>query len=224
MPAMRDLIPTPLPLLLLILMLAGGCASLRPVDQIRESGDVHFDRGEYARAAAEYREIVERYPGDWEAQYRYGLCQLELGNAERARTSIKVAHDRRPDDRDIADALAEAIFRTGDAPQLYAFLRSRVDSEGTAHAWLMLGRYSMELNDPDSARVAIDTAIALDPESSVEPYLAAADLAERLGDIPLAVRRLRQAYGLDPRNETIRRRLRGHGEIPGPTIALPPGR
>ena len=224
MPAMRDRISTPLSFLMLLLAFAGGCASIRPVDRIREDGDRLFDRGEYAQASSEYREIVDRYPGDWEAQYRYGLCQLELGFPERARTAIKVAHDRRPDDLEIADALAEAIFQTGDAPQLYAFLRSRVDAEGTAHAWLMLGRYSMELNDPDSARVAIDTAIALDPESSVEPYLAAADLAERLGDIPLAVRRLRQAYGIEPRNAEVARRLRGHGEIPGPTIALPPGR
>jgi len=224
MPAMRYLRLNPLPMLILAMLLVAGCASLRPVDQIREQADILFDRGEYALAADEYREIIDRYPGDWEAQYRYGLCQLELDAPTRAQRAIKIAHDRRPDDADIADALAEAIFRTGDAPRLYAFLRNRAESEGTAHAWLMLGRYSMELNDPDSARIAIDTAIAVDPESSIEPYLAAADLAEQLGDVPLAVRRLRQAYGLDPRNETISRRLRSHGEIPGPGITLPPGR
>jgi Tfp pilus assembly protein PilF len=80
------------------------------------------------------------------------------------------------------------------------------------------------MNDPDSAQVAIRTAIELDDGRSVEPYLVAADLAERLGDLDLAVRRLRQAYGIDSRNDRVRERLRDLGEIPGPTLALPPGR
>ena len=50
-----------------------------------------------------------------------------------------------------------------------------------------------------------------------------ADLAERLGDTDLALRRLRQAYGIEAENAVIADRLREYGEIPGPTVVLPPG-
>ena len=71
--------------------------------------------------------------------------------------------------------------------------------------------------------MALETAIRLDGARSVEPYLDAAGFAERLGDIDQALRRLRQAYGIDPRDQRVQQRLRALGEVPGPTILLPPG-
>ena len=82
----------------------------------------------------------------------------------------------------------------------------------------------MALNDPDSAQVALETAIAVDEGKTVEPYLQAAAFAQRLGDLEMALRRLRQAYGINPYDERVKQRLRELGEVPGPTIALPPGR
>ncbi|MBX3375347.1 MAG: tetratricopeptide repeat protein [Phycisphaeraceae bacterium] len=213
----------------LLLALAGsivvsGCASPRPVDRVRESGDHHFDRGEYREAAAEYREIVDRYPGDWMGQYRYGLSLLELREYEAARRALKVATDRRPADPDLADAYAEALFRAEAPAQLFAFLRDRAEQTGSSRAWMRLARYAAESGDPDTARLAIDTAIAVDPESSTAPYLLAADLAEAIGDVDLSVRRLRQALWIDVQNDAVNTRLRALGHVPGPTFRLPPGR
>ncbi len=67
-------------------------------------------------------------------------------------------------------------------------------------------------------------AIVIDDGRGVEPYLAAASFAEQIGDVDLAIRRLRQAYGIDPYHEQVKSKLVAMGEIPGPTIALPPGR
>ena len=116
------------------------------------------------------------------------------------------------------------LFQQGDEAQLFAFLRERAESTQTVRAYLRLARYSVEMKDPDSANVALETAIALDGGQSVEPYLAAADLAADLGDPEMAVYRLRQAFGIAPHDERISDRLRALGEVPGPTIALPPGR
>ena len=79
--------------------------------------------------------------------------------------------------------------------------------------------------DP-TARIGVVIGLDLTAAAmaTAEPYLLAADLAEQLGDDDTAIRRLRQAYGLEPGNEEIRNRLRAHGEVPGPTIALAPGR
>jgi tetratricopeptide (TPR) repeat protein len=199
----------------------GGCASQRPADAMRDSGDWHFKRGEYAMAAAEYESIAKRYPGDWQAQYQLGLCLIETEQYASARRALEVANDRKPHDPAIADALAEAMFHQGDEEHLYTFLRERAEEEQTPRAYLRLARYAARVNDPDTARVAIDTAIRLDNGQSVTPYIAAADLAERLGDLDRAVRRLHQAYGIDPYNEKVSERLRALGEIPGPTLAMP---
>ena len=66
--------------------------------------------------------------------------------------------------------------------------------------------------------------IAIDNGQTTDPYLLAASFAERLGDLDLALRRLRQAYGIDPYDENVNDRLTALGEVPGPTLALPPGR
>lgn len=211
-------------LILLVIIMMTGCATQRPVETVRERGDWHYKRGEYAAASVEYSEVAERYPGDWPAQHQLGLCLIETGDYTDARRALEIAHDRRPNDPVIADSLAEAMYRQHDEAHLYAFLREQAEKRADARAYLRLGMYSARLNDPDAAKVAIDTAIMLDNGQSVTPYLAAADLAERLGDLDEAVRRLRQAYGIDPYSDRINERLRALGEVPGPTLAMPPDR
>ncbi len=66
-----------------------GCAT-RPIESVRTSADFQFQHQEYQQAAIGYSEIADRAPGDWQAQYRLGLCELELGNPDRARTALAV--------------------------------------------------------------------------------------------------------------------------------------
>jgi cytochrome c-type biogenesis protein CcmH/NrfG len=208
--------------LLLIAILLGGCNTQRPLETVRTRADLSFDRGDYQAAAREYGEIVERYPGDWEAQYMLGRCKLQLDQPVDARAALEVAYTRRPGNSDVVDALAEAMFRQGDKAGLFQFLRERADSEGTVRAWLRMGRYAAELGDPDSAATAFETAIRLDEGRTTEPYLQAAVFSQQIGDLDAAQRRLRQAYMIDPEDQRVSKHLRELGEVPGPTIALPP--
>lgn len=210
--------------MLLSLALLTACTSHRPAETIRKSADRCFDLGDWDGAASEYEQIVLRYPGDWQAQHKLGLARLKLGEANKARSALEVAHSRRPNNVEVADALAEAMFQQGRENELFAFLRERAESTQSVHAYLRLARYSIALNDPDSAQLALDTAIAVEIEPTVEPYIQAAAFAQRLGDLDTALRRLRQAYGINPYDERVKQRLRELGEVPGPTIALPPGR
>jgi tetratricopeptide (TPR) repeat protein len=207
----------------LLATMAGCSTAQRPATAIRQDADWHFQRGEYDQAVVYYREVVARYPGDWDAQYHYGTCELKLGRAAEARRALEIAHSRKPEHVGVVDALAEAMYQVGDDNRLFAFLRERADSTQTVHAYLRQARYAIELGDPDSARKAIETAIMIDNGESVEPYLIAALFAERIGDIEQAVKRLRQAYGINPTDDSVKTRLRALGEIPGPTLALPPG-
>ncbi len=202
----------------------GGCTGTRPVDQVRASGDDAWDRGEFVLARAEYGEVVDRYPGDWRGQYRYGLTCLELGAWDSARTALKVAVDRRPRNPDVADAYARSLFHVGDREALVSFLRGRTQEFGTTRDWVRAAVWQKRIGDLDAALAAVETAIELDDGQSPEPYLVAADLAETLGDRENAVRRLRQAYGVAPGDEEVEAAMEALGEVPGPSYALPPGR
>ncbi|MHC4989785.1 MAG: tetratricopeptide repeat protein [Planctomycetota bacterium] len=207
-----------------LLLGVAGCNSERPVEDIRVSADHRLSLGDYESAAAEYALIAERYPGDWQAQYKLGLCSLELEQYAEARQALEVAHTLRPRDRAVADALAEAMYRQGDENQLITFLREQAEKTRSVYAYRRLARYAVAQGDMDTANIALETAIEFDEGRSVEPYLDASDFAQRIGDLELAIRRLRQAYGIDPQDERVSERLTALGEIPGPTLALPPGR
>jgi tetratricopeptide (TPR) repeat protein len=209
-------------LLVSTMLIAVGCQVQRPVDHIHESAEFHFRYGRYDLASQEYAAIIARYPGDWRAQYGYGLSMLELNELTPARRALELAHSLRPGNDDIVDALIEVMFRQNDEQNLFSFLRDRADRLQSVKAYRQLAHYSLEMGDPDSAKVAIRTALRLDGGQTVEPYLDAATLAERIGDMDEAVRRLRQALWIDPRHELVKSRLRELGEVPGPTAALPP--
>ncbi len=210
-------------LAVLFLLVLCGCGP-RPTESIRDKGNLYFNRGEFAEAAGEYGQIVERYPGDWRAQYMVGMCHLQLHELPEARLALEIAYTNRAGDPGVVDALAETMYQQGDEERLYELLTGIAESSQSVADYMRLARYCMEMGDPDCGKTAIETAIVLDDGSSVGPYLAAATFAEALGDLDGAVRRLRQAYGIDPRNPRVAQRLRELGEVPGPTISLPPGK
>ncbi len=215
---------------LAVAVVSVGCENMpklqtprKPVAAIRDNADFHYERGEWSDARTQYALIVDRYPGDWRAQYRLGQCDLALQNNTEARRSLEIAHTIQPDNERVADALAEALYRTGEEDRLFVFLNERAQTTQSVHSYVRLGRYAMDSGDPDLAKVAFHTAINLDEGTTVEPYLAAAQFALQLGNPDLAIRRLRQAYGINPQDTLVRERLIAMGEIPGPTLALPPG-
>jgi len=141
-----------------------------------------------------------------------------------ARQALETAYTLKPGDPDVAAALAEAMFLQGDDSQLFAFLRDRATDSRAPEAYILMGDYAMKMNDPDSARIAFDTAIEVDNANDTLPYLRAAALAERLGHLEIAVQRLRQAQGINPYDTRVAVRLREMGEDPATITPLPPGR
>ena len=120
--------------------------------------------------------------------------------------------------------LAEARFEAGEIDEAFDLVRTWALDNNDAGAWYTLADFSRRSNDPDTAKEAIVRAIEIDPEGSASYYMLAAEIdVDLLQDTNSALRRLRQAYGLEPGNQEISDRIRAYGEIPGPTLVLPPG-
>lgn len=215
----------------LAMVLLSGCGPT-PIVTLRKSGDFNYKYQNYQAAADDFGQIIERSPGDWEAQYRYGQCMMQLGDLQAAKRSLEIAQIAVPNNDDVAFALAECYYRLEDQTRLYQLLRDRAQTNASMESWLLMSQYALELNDPDTARTAALNAIEVDQNQaeagiqplSASPYYQAALVDLRVGERDKAIRRLRQAYGINPQDTRVTGKLVELGQVPGPTLALPPGK
>jgi len=205
----------------LVLLGLAGCAAKPTTTTLRERAGDALWQERYADAERLYGELVQRYPQDWRVQYGFGASAMHTGNLSEARQALEIAHTLRPENRDIAVDLAEVMFLQDDRNGLFLFLRDRAESRSDSRDWLLLAEYSLMTEDPDSARECIEQAMVVDDASSVDTWLEAATLSERMGDLDSAMLYLRTAYTIDPTNPVVQDRLRAHGLVPGPTLAMP---
>lgn len=217
------------PSLLLVSLLAAplmltACTKQRSLLAVRESGERALEEGRYNDAVADFEEYVERLPGDAMGRYNLGRSYL-LANPPRpiqARENLYLAYAQRLNDDDVFEALAQALLACGQNEELFRMLRQRALDRQRVEDYMRLGRYALELGDPDQARQAYLTAARIDEGRTAAVQLALADLYAAVGDEERTLRRLRMAYYLDPENREIADRIRSHGEVPGPTFGLKP--
>jgi len=199
-----------------------GVGCQRALWVVREEGDRAFKRGEYEQARAEYAEVAERDPADWDYRVKLAETLLQLGEPARAREHLAVVHSVRPDDDEVFESLAEATYRAGEYDDLITLLQRRASDRQRASDHLLLGEYAQRVGDADTAERALLTAARIDGGESAAPQIALADFYESLGDEGRALRRLRMALYIEPESESLRQRIRAYGEVPGPSFAIVP--
>lgn len=201
-----------------------SCSVPPSSEQLVARAEHDFDYGRVEQAEVLYRQVLDRFPGDADANLGLGRCLLSLDRPSEALLPLQIAAAERPRDFEITRTLAEAFALAGERTKVYQLLRDRAVEHGRVEAWLLIGEYALRFDDPDTAGNAIVAAIDLSDGREAQPYLDAASFAERIGDQAEAIRRLRQAYGIAPEDPRVIAMLQEYGEVPGPTIALPPGR
>ena len=234
------------PALLAALLAAAGCntplTARLPNSVARVQGYRAYQQGDMVAARDFFTHAVNQRGSDWKSQYYLGLIGLEyLNDPGYARRHLEMAYTIRvvgSDDRgpapgepaatrpwptrgQIIDALAEAIYRQDNQPQLVAFLQQVIDERGLPQGYVRLGRYLYKSGDPDGALTAYRKAVAIAGPENPDPYIALADFYDTLGKHEQAATALRRAYDIAPLRDDIARKLRAHGLRPGPTIALP---
>ena len=203
-------------------MIAIGCAGQRPITAAKAEADHAFKYGDYAKAAPAYLEIIEKYPGDADVDFRYGVCLAKLGNYREARMYVEAAAAAEPKNFEVTRGLAEVYFQLNDTQKLVQLLQDRGDAMQSEETYLLLADYGMRLSDPDIATAAANRAIVLGGGLDVAPYLKAAEVAASVGETKLAQRRLRQAFTIDAKNQIVLARLTEYGIAAELTTGLPP--
>lgn len=203
-------------------LVIGGCNAQRPLPMVKDMGDRAFKRGEYEAARVEYKEYVQRKPGEAEVQLAYAKTLIALNDPAAAVEHSAIAFDQMPESEDAIETRAQALAGAGQTEELFRFLRGLADGRGSTGDYIRLGRYSAKLGDADGAEHALLTAARVDGGKTLAPQMALANFYAGIGDTANEKQRLRMALYLDPVNDEVNRRLRALGEIPGPSLALPP--
>lgn len=200
-----------------------ACTGARPMTAAKKEADHAFQYGQYQKAAVAYAEILERAPGDWEVEYRYGVSLAEIGNYSEARTHVETAYAANPASQEVAAGLAKVYFKLGEKEKLAQLLQQRGSNLNSLESYMLLAEYGIKMNDPDLATLAVNGAILLCDGNDFRPYLVAVEVAEEVGDAKLATRRLRQAYAIAPNAIAVRNKVGEYGLAFEPTTGLPPG-
>lgn len=200
----------------------GGCATKRPLNRVEEDGDRAFARGQYDKALADYLEYVERRPGNGEIRHKLARSLIEVKQPSHAIEHAWVAFDDEPRNEAYIETLAQALQQSGRNDELVTFLRDQVEDRGRVQDYLRLGKYLAMTGDADGAELALITAAKLDQGRSMLPQLALARFYESIGDRASSFERLRMALFFDPQNAEVYREMRELGEVPGPSLILPP--
>ncbi len=222
----RIALPTSLAGILVALALT-ACQGARSTEDSIKLGDHYLEFGEWQHAADAFQPVVKNSPGNWKAEYGYGVAMAQLGDLVTARRSLETANDHSPGNLTIITALADVMYRQGDNSQLFQLLRGAGASLGRYEPYIVLGVYAIKLNDKDSAVQALQSAIEVDSgvirPRSTEAYYQLAMLQLELGNVSEAVRRLRQAYGVSANDPRVNQALQRQGIALDATTALPPG-
>lgn len=189
----------------------------------KQEADFAYTHGNYQKAAVGYAEIIDRAPGDWQTEARYGVCLAEIGNLTEARTHAETAYAANPASQEAAAALAKVYFKLGEKQKLVQLLQQRGSNMNSLESYMLLAEYGMKMSDPDIATLAANGAILVSDGRDFRPYLVAAEVAEQVGDNKLATRRLRQAYAIAPNAGAVRNKVAEYGLAFEPTTGLPPG-
>ncbi|HYF15851.1 MAG TPA: tetratricopeptide repeat protein [Phycisphaerales bacterium] len=205
-----------------VLAVLAACSSNRPLPVVKDDADKAFTARRYDDAAKDYGFYLGRKPEDNEVRVRLGQSQLAAGDPQAAAETLGRALDVDPLNDKIADAYAEALFQSGDPHALTEFVNRAASERGRASDYVRVGTYMQKIGHPDEAQQAFLTAARLDQGRSFDLQILLAHFYRDLGDRERYVKRLRNAYFLQPDNPNLAAEVRAVGEVPGPTFAQAP--
>lgn len=202
-----------------------GCQ--KPNRFLRQEGMNAYADKQYEVSHQKFSQAVTQRPEDWKSQYYLGLIALKQDRPLDAQLALEKSLSLRADHPEtiaILDALAESLLMQSKYANLTAMLQEACDHYGRPEDYVRQGIYLGKSGDVDGAKLAFKKAIRFARKDDPTPFIALADFYDSLGSGADALMALRQAYYVDPHNVRVQERIRRHGMIPGPTVAVEPQR
>ena len=194
----------------------------RSIEALRIYADTALKNGQAEDAVLYMREVSRRLPTSVPDAVGLGRAYLAAGRATSAREQFIIARELDPTSIPALEGLADAFLANQQLSETYRVLEEQASRTNLVEDHARIARYAEILGDIDRAEQALIVAARLDRGQSVERQMALADLYRRVGNAEKELYRLRTALFLAPGDEDISDRIRGLGEIPGPTAEIRP--
>jgi tetratricopeptide (TPR) repeat protein len=172
------------------------------IDTERALATLYVSSGDFQRATATYRALLERNPGDPDAHIGLGYALAGAGETAQAEASFRRAIAIEPSYWGAHSALASHLFKRGKNDEATLALRKATELAPTsASAWSNLGGALQMAGDVEGAAKAYQRSLELEPSKDAYSNLATLYFsAGRFGD---AVRNFELALALGPHDQII---------------------
>ena len=174
-----------------------GADAAAMIERVRHGMSLH-QSGEYAAAAAAYREVLSRYPQHPDVIHYLGMAEYKLGNWSAARELMARSISLDGSKSIVHVNLGRTFVHEGEfASALEHFQRAVRLEPRDWEAQHMLGRAQLATGHPFEAAGALEIALALRPASTA----ILLDLAHAYGSClrhPLAESTFRKLLALEP--------------------------
>jgi len=208
---------------LALTLLLAGCQN-NP-QGYRTEGDYYYTCELYGQAADCYGKYLEIKPGEPYVRGQYGRSLLKSGHPKEASQQLAICILEDPND-DALDDYCEALAQSGQYDELHRTLRTYAGDRGSARDYLRYGKYALQMGDADAAKTAFITSARLDggrtPDAHLALYEYYMSVNQPAPDKAMAVRHLRMAYAIAPKNPKVQSAVAKSGEVPGPTFGMRP--
>lgn len=206
----------------------GGCKVQRVASQsltltrLHAQGDEAAAAGRWDEAAALYEQYIDIRPHETEVLVAQGRALLELGRSSEAREHLAVAWGLEPQDPEIVRLYGRALRESTGAPAAIGFARRAGEGVVSPEIAEAAADVLREAGAPDDAEAVLLSAARRHGSTSAAPHRALAAFYRALGDESRELERWRVVLWFDNEDGEARARLQQLGQVPGPTLALPP--
>ena len=195
------------PLLLALSIIAGASTACSKGEASREQvlsrADDYLAAGQYAKAEADYRNVLRRAPNDPAATGRLGILYYEQGELLQALPLLRQAAQLLPDDANVQLKLGLAYLSFHDQQHAReAALRVLALQQGNEEALLLLADTATEAKDIEEAQKTIADLRAKDTDRPGY-HLALGELALRQNNQTAAESELKAADVLAPNSSAV---------------------
>ena len=119
--------------------------------------------GEFEKAAAVYRDVLDKNPRDTAARHLLGMCQLQMGQMAQGIASLETVVKENPQNRQAVYTLVSTYVATSMLDEAQKRIETNLRMDRSAEASFMRGSYLMARADYQGAIQQLETARKLKP-------------------------------------------------------------
>lgn len=172
-----------------------GVSFKNPV--LLDLGLAYYKKGDFPKAREQFLDLHRLAPKDLRAALLLGDCDLRTGKPQDAVNLLLPFAPENSRNMDLQYVLGSALIAAGQRRQGVLRIETVAKTNRSADSYLLAGATLLDMNDFQSARRDLESALRLNPELP-GIYTLVGKARDNVGDIPQAEEAFRKALDINP--------------------------